>query len=157
MSWLTDRELRKKIQCNASKTVWNAFGGIYPIDMLPPLIPYRPIFIIVNTDTKNLPGEHWKVILIKEDKTADVFDSLSLPLNVHTENWLKKFTKRWTSNRCAYQHPLSASCGSFVLYFIFKRLYYPNFESFLKNCFSSNNVVANEQMVRNFYKSLSSK
>ena len=157
MSWLTDRELRNKLRYNAPKSIWNAFGGIYPIDMLPPLIPFRPIFIIINTDTKNLPGEHWKAILIKEDKTADVFDSLSLTMNVHTENWLKKFTKRWSLNRRAYQHPLSASCGSFVLYFIFNRLYYPNFQSFLKNSFSSTDTIANEHVVRDFYNSLSSK
>ena len=152
MSWLTNHELQTKLQRNATMSVWNAFGGIYPIDMLPPRIPRRPIFIIINTDTKNLPGKHWKAVYIKEDNAAEVFDSLALPLNVHTENWLNKFTTRWSLNCRACQHPLSASCGSFVLYFILNRLNYHNFDVFLKTF--SPNVTVNEQMICKFYRQL---
>ena len=149
MSWLTDDEITKKIKRNAPMPIQNMFGGIFPIDMLPPIIHHRPIFLVINAHTKNLPGEHWKAIFIKENKTAEVFDSLALQLNVHTENWLNKYTKRWVLNPRAYQHPLSASCGSFVLYYILNRLKYPTFNAFLKSFTSS--VINNEQMVRKFY------
>lgn len=153
MSWLTDRDITDKIQYNASPTVLDMFSGIYSIDTLPKTIFHYPTFIVINTHTKNLPGEHWKAILIKEDRSAEVFDSLASQLNVHTENWLNKYTRRWKTNTQACQHPLSATCGAYVLYFILNRLKYSTFEIFVMKNFSSN-VLVNERMINTFYNNL---
>lgn len=152
MSWLDNHEIIDKIQFNADDKTWNAFDDVYPIDELPKAIPHYPIFVVINTHTKNLPGEHWKAILIKKDKSAEVFDSFALPLNTFTENWLNKFTRKWKNNPRAYQHPSSALCGAYVLYFILNRLKYANYKAFLKT-FSTNTSV-NDRMIEKFYRSL---
>ena len=152
MSWLDNNDIVDKILYNADDETWKAFDDIYPIDMLPNVLPHYPIFIVLNTHTKNLPGQHWKAVLIKKDKSAEVFDSFALPLNTFTENWLNKFTRKWKSNSRAYQHPLSALCGAYVLYFILNRLKYHDYKSFLKS-FSSN-VSDNDKMIDRFYNSL---
>lgn len=152
MSWLSGHDIIKKILYNAGDVTWLAFDNIYSIDTLPKSINHYPCFIVVNTHTKNLSGQHWKAILIKEDHSAEVFDSLALPLSVFVENWLNKFTRKWRTNLRAYQHSASATCGAFVLYYILTRLNYHNFESFTKT-FSLKTSV-NEQMIDMFYKSL---
>ena len=152
MSWLHDRDIIDKVLYNADDKTWNAFNDVYPIDMLPKAIPHYPIFIVMNTHTNNLPGQHWKAILVKRDRTAEVFDSFALPLNTFTENWLNKFTRKWRSNSRAYQHPSSALCGAYVLYFILNRLQYDNYDFCLEN-FTSN-VSENDRMIETFYKSL---
>ena len=152
MSWLDNHDIIDKISYNADDETWRAFDDVYPIDKLPNAISQYPIFIVINTHTKNLPGQHWKAVLIKEDKTAEVFDSFALPLNTFTEKWLNKFTRKWKCNQRAYQHPSSALCGAYVLYFILNRLKYRNYKSFLKT-FSSD-VSANDRMINDFYKSL---
>lgn len=152
MSWLDNNDIIDKIQYNADNETWQAFDDVYPIDMLPNAIPHYPLFIVINTHTKNLPGEHWKAILVKTDKTAEVFDSFALPLNSLTEKWLNQFTSKWKRNRLAYQHPSSALCGAYVLYFILNRLKYSDYKSFLKT-FSSD-VSNNDRMIDEFYRSL---
>ena len=152
MSWLDNHDIIDKLMYNTDEETWKAFDDVYPIDMLPKAIRHYPIFIVINTHTKNLPGEHWKAILIKEDRTAEVFDSFALPLNTFTENWLNKFTRKWKSNPRAYQHPSSALCGAYVLYFIINRLKYSNYKSFLKNF--STSASDNDRMINEFYRSL---
>ena len=58
MSWLDNNDIIDKIQYNADNETWQAFDDVYPIDMLPNAIPHYPLFIVINTHTKNLPGEH---------------------------------------------------------------------------------------------------
>lgn len=152
MSWLDNHDIVDKILYNADDETWNAFHDVYPIDMLPNAIPHYPIFIVINTHTKNLPGQHWKAVFIKNDKSAEVFDSFALPLNTFTENWLDKFSRKWKVNSRAYQHSSSALCGAYVLYFILNRLKYDNYKSFLKNF--SLNVRDNDRMIDEFYRSL---
>ena len=152
MSWLDNHDIVDKILYNTDDKTWKAFDDIYPIDMLPNAIHHYPIFIVINTHTKNLPGQHWKAIYIKKDKAAEVFDSFALPLNTFTENWLNKFTRKWKCNTQAYQHPSSALCGAYVLYFILNRQKYSDYKSFLKTFSTDANV--NDRMIDEFYKSL---
>ena len=152
MSWLDNHTILDKILHNANDETWNAFDDIYPIDKLPKTIRHYPIFIVMNTHTHNLPGQHWKAVLIKNDRTAEVFDSFALPLNTFTENWLNKLSRSWKCNSRAYQHPLSALCGAYVLYFILNRLKYDNYKDFLATF--SYDVHANDRMIDEFYKSL---
>ena len=152
MSWLSNHDIIEKLRHNADDKTWKAFGGVYSIDTLPQSISIYPVFIIVNTHTHNLPGEHWKAIFIKEDRTGEVFDSLALTLNNFTLNWLNKFTRKWKTNLLPYQHPLSATCGAFVIYFILKRLNHDSLESLNKTL--SSNPLRNERMIRSFYANL---
>lgn len=152
MSWLSDDAIKQKVQHNADEATWQAFDDVYSVDTLPSTIRHYPIFIVLNTHPHNLQGEHWKVIFIHQDRRGELFDSLALPPNIPTQQWLKKHTRQWKTNARAFQHPLSSSCGAFVLYFILKRLRSRRFET-LTQKFSSN-VHVNEKMIRKFYNDL---
>ena len=152
MSWLSNKDLRRKVEKNATPQTLVAFNGIYSIDNLPDFIPCRPYLIIVNTHTHNLPGEHWLCIHIDKDKNGELFDSLALPVSDILIRWLNKFTRKWKSNVRSFQHPLSPTCGSFVLYFILNRLHVKDFES-ITAVFSYSPSV-NERFIAHFYRAL---
>ena len=152
MSWLSGEAIQQKVQYNADDTTWKAFDSVYSVDTLPSSITHYPIFIVLNTHPHNLKGQHWKVIFIHEDRRGELFDSLALPPNIPTQQWLNKHTRQWKRNARAFQHPLSASCGAFVLYFILNRLRVRRFESICQKF--STNLHANEKMIRKFYNEL---
>ena len=152
MSWLSDNQMLEKIKRNADKETQKAFSGVFPIDSLPEFIKQYPIFIIINTQSHNLPGEHWKVVFINANKEAEVFDSLALPISVYLQRWLNKFSRKWRRNTKSYQPLLSASCGAFAIYYILNRMHVTNFDSLL-SVFTKNPSV-NESTVLNFYKCL---
>lgn len=152
MSWLSGATLVKKVKANADTETRHAFHGVFSIDNLPEFIPSRPFLIIINTQTHNLPGEHWKAILIDADKNGELFDSLALPASNILIQWLNRFTVKWKTNNRSFQNPLSATCGAFVLYFVLNRLHMKNFDS-ITAAFTLY-PHTNERFVKHFYRSL---
>jgi len=152
MSWLSDRQLIDKIRRNADEKTWRVFNGVYPIDQLPEFVSHYPIFIIINTDTHNLGGNHWKAVFIDEKRRGEVFDSLALSMNEMLVRWMNRFTRSWKCNRKSYQHPFSATCGAFVLYFILTRLNAPSLDSVTQR--STATLYDNETFVRSFFSCL---
>ena len=152
MSWLSDKQLRRKVERNADEKTREAFYGVYPLDELPRSIPHLPAFIIVNTQTRNLSGEHWKTVFIDKNRDGEVFDSLAQPMNAMLIRFMNRFTRRWKRNHKVYQHADSATCGAFALYYILRRLDCPSLKCTLKSFSSSTNI--NEDTVEKFYKSL---
>lgn len=152
MSWLSGADLADKVKANADTETGQAFHGVFSMDNLPNSVPRRPFLIIVNTQTHNLPGEHWKVVLIDEDKHGELFDSLALPVSNVLIRWLNRFTVRWKTNRLSFQHPLSATCGAYVLYYLLNRLRVKNLDS-ITAAFTAY-PFANECVVKHFYRSL---
>ena len=106
----------------------------------------------MNTHSHNLDGEHWKTIFIGKDRRGELFDSLGQPPNIATQQWLRKHTRQYIRNERILQHPLSSTCGAFVLYFILKRLHVRRFKSIIQK-FSSN-PYSNEKMICTFYNDL---
>ncbi len=152
MSWLSDDTIIEKIEKNANAKTKQAFHGIFAIDNLPSFIPHYPCFIIVNTHTHNLNGEHWIAMFIDGHKRGELFDSLAFPPSNHTTRWLNKFTRKWTRNRRIYQHPMSATCGAYVIFYVLKRLSYTNFSEF--QALFTVKPVKNEDIVLKYYHSL---
>lgn len=152
MSWLSGETIKNKVRRNADNATRKAFDDVYSIDELPSAIPHYPIFIVLNTHPQNLKGEHWKVIYIRKDRVGEVFDSLALPLNIPTQQWLRKHTRQWKSNNKPFQHPLSDTCGAFVLYFILNRLHVRRFDSITGKF--SHHFHSNEKLIHKFYNDL---
>ena len=152
MSWLSNTELEQALEAYGNVDVLLAFRGIYPNDALPCTNLKPPVFIIVNTDPHNLPGQHWKVIFIDEHHHGEVFDSLAIPLSNHVIRFMNEHCIRWKTNRSMFQHPKSKQCGVYVLYFITQRFMYPSLQS-LCQTFSSN-LKENEKMMSHFYRQL---
>ena len=152
MSWLSDRQLYRKVMKNGDTRTKKAFFGVYPIDELPDTIPHLPIFIIVNTHAHNLGGEHWKTIYIDKNRRGEVFDSLAQPMSNLLIRWLNQFTRSWITNRKVYQHDANTTCGAFALFFVLTRLDCPSFNAFTQAF--SRSLNENECVVRTFYRSL---
>lgn len=152
MSWLSSIQLVDKIRKNGDKDILSAFYGVCSIDHLPEFIHTRPFLMIVNTHTKNLPGEHWIAVMIDTKRNGEVFDSLALPVSNILIRWLNRFTIKWTTNKLAFQYVLSSTCGIYSLYFILNRLRVKNFNTFTA-LFDKNSHV-NESLVKVFYRSL---
>ena len=152
MSWLSDKDIAKKVWKNADPKTRLAFYDVCPIDELPTSVPHLPIFIVVNTHTHNLNGQHWKTIFIDENRRGEVFDSLAQPMNDLLVRWMNRFTRSWTTNYKVYQHARSTTCGAFALCYILTRLDYPSLDSFTKSF--SRSINANEHLVRSFYEAL---
>ena len=152
MSWLSGKKLSDKVKRNASSKVKDAFHGVFPIDELPSFLPHVPIFIIVNTQSHNLQGQHWKTIYINAKREGEIFDSLAQPPSELLVRWMNRFTRRWTTNRKIYQKDTTTTCGAFALYYILKRLDYPSLDDFTHTF--SHSLYCNEQIVRSFYKEL---
>lgn len=148
MSWLTSNELHDLIQSYSDKATKQAFIGIFSMDKLPQSLPQLPILLIVNTDSSNLPGEHWKAVFISSEKIGEVFDSLALPIEIFLHRWMNTFSWKWTVSKRRIQNPLSATCGAFTLYFVLNRL---NKKS-MSDCIRifTNNLHANDVLMENF-------
>jgi ribosomal protein S17E len=152
MSWLSNKQISLKVRKNGDEIIRKAFYGVYPIDELPEFIPHLPIFIVVNTQTHNLEGEHWKTIFIDAKRCGEVFDSLAQPMNDLLIRWMNRFTRKWKTNHKVYQHSKSTQCGAFALYFILKRMNYSSLNTFTQTF--SPSFPTNESLVRDFYEKL---
>lgn len=143
MSWLTSSDIDTRLIHH------KLYKGVYPIDGLPSTFSV-PAFFVINTHTHNLPGEHWKAIYIDDEMRGEVFDSLALPISNTIIRFMNLHTRQWKSNKKAFQHPLSAKCGVYIIYYVTKRLLYPSLDEFCKS-FSVNPVI-NEHKMLNFYR-----
>ena len=147
MSNLSDTQLLHVIQSYASPSSKDSFLGVFPMDTLPDQIPHYPACMIVNTQSHNLPGEHWITVFITKDKRGEVFDSLGLPLSNFMIRWLNRFTKSWRYNPKIYQPLLSDKCGAYAIYYILNRLQG-------KTPIFTNIPSANDELVSVFYNTL---
>lgn len=152
MSWLSNKQIAVKVARNGDEQTRKAFYGIHSIDDLPEFIPHLPFILIINTHTHNLPGEHWKTIFIDKDHSGELFDSLALPVSNIVIRWMNRFTRKWKVNKKSFQHPLSATCGAFALYFTLQRLSVSNMETLTK--IFTTRAYVNEQKVLSFYHGL---
>ena len=150
MSWLAGEDLVRKIKQHGDSATRAAFGGVFAMDTLPFAVPHYPYMMIVNTQAHNLPGEHWITVFIDKDRRGEVFDSLGLPLTNTMIRWLNRFTRTFTVNRLAYQHPLTATCGAFALFYVLHRLTHSHVVSLMLTDSPTKNV----QRVLAFYESL---
>jgi hypothetical protein len=149
VNWLSTRELESTIHNYADENTKTAFHGVFPIDHLPKGISRLPCLFIINTNTGNLPGQHWKAIYIDKNKNGEIFDSLAMPVSLKLQHWMNYNTNKWTVSNLTVQNPLSPTCGVYVLYFVLTRLHYKTLSSCL-NIFTSN-VMKNDAMLEKLF------
>lgn len=105
------------------------FIGVYSLNNLPYIIRYqhsaikhvKPICFIVNTDTTNLPGQHWIAIFIDENNIGEVFDSFGRLPPSHIQRWMNINTRFWYYSQDCIQSISSTMCGAFCLYYLFHK------------------------------------
>ena len=58
------------------------FVGVFPLDKLPPHLSKGDGSFIVNSDTHNLPGEHWFAVSYKNGGIVKAFDPLGFSIPI---------------------------------------------------------------------------
>ena len=152
MSWLSNKDLARKIQQHGGQLIKASFHNVLSMDTLPPFVSSLPFLMIINTDAHNLPGTHWIAVYIDAQRRGEIFDSLALPTPLPLAKWMNQFTISWRTNAHTYQHLLSTNCGAFVLYYVLTRPYVLSMEDITKTFTSS--LYENECRVQTFYNSL---
>ena len=150
--WLTTLDLENFIDKYADEETKQAFLGAFPLDCLPQRISptQLPVLFIVNTNSSNLPGQHWKAVYVSKQRIGEVFDSLAVPVSLKLQQWLNEFTRKWSPSRLTLQNPLAATCGGYVLYYVMCRLHFKSINSCLSP-FTSN-VFTNDDYVEEFFR-----
>ena len=152
MSWLSNHEIENAILRNADNTTRNAFHNVVSVDALPDFVSHYPIFLVVNTQSHNLPGEHWIAAFIDKHKRGEIFDSLALPPSILLSRWMNRFTRSWRMNMLSFQHPLSGTCGGYVIYYILHRLKVSSLDDIARKL--SRKLYENDDRIVSFYDAL---
>ena len=95
-----------------------SFLGVFARDQLPPYLPMKNAAFIVNTDTSNLPGQHWLACIVRNGE-GFVFDPLGYSVPLMLVEWMTDNTRQWSSNLREIQPYLSNMCGYFCLHFLY--------------------------------------
>ena len=94
------------------------FLGVFPRDMLPRVTIY-PSSLIVNTDPLGQKGEHWFAIHVDKNKNCEFFDSFGFSEKDYGfENYIRTFSRNYSSNKNQIQDLNSNACGYYCIYFI---------------------------------------
>ena len=152
MSWLTNHAIKEAILRNGDVATREAFHDVVSVDDLPSFLRHYPIFLVVNTQSHNLPGEHWIAVFIDKDKRGEVFDSLALPPSILLSRWMNRFTHSWRMNKLSFQHPLRGTCGGYVIYYILHRLKVSHLDDITRTL--SRNLYENDNRIDSFYNAL---
>ena len=95
-----------------------SFLGVFPRDMLPRITIY-PSSFIVNTHPMDQRGEHWLALFVDKNKKCEFFDSFGFSEKDYGfENYIRTFSRNYTSNKNQIQHLDSNACGYYCIYFI---------------------------------------
>ena len=91
--------------------------GVFARDKLPDLMyERRPFALVLNTDPRSKPGQHWLAIFGPLYGPLELFDSFGIsPSSYDLANLFP------THSRIQLQNPFSALCGHYCIYFIYKR------------------------------------
>ena len=125
------------------------FLGVWPKDQLLSIrkdlsSDEYPVFYVANTDTSNLPGQHWVAFYWSSPKECEYFDSYGLSPDVHLMFPAEGSRVALTCNPRQVQAFDSTSCGHHcILYLIsklkglslqqFLSIFYPSYASLPKN------------------------
>ena len=150
MSWLTNHAMTRLIRRYADTTTQHAFLGVYPLNELPRRVIHRPAFLIVNTQTADLPGRHWLCLLLFNGGYGEVFNSAGQPPPTAVARWMNRMAHVWTYNHETYQSPGTATCGAYCVYVILHRLQYPSLSRTLRPFTPSPRL--NDRLITRYYR-----
>ena len=92
--------------------------GVYARDELPYKFNDYPVCIIINTQNRSEPGEHWLAIFIDKNKHARFFDPYGFhPSFYKLGTYMKSLDKKFTWNQKKIQG-LSEYCGFYCILFL---------------------------------------
>ena len=124
------------------------FLGCFACNDLPPFPKKFPVSMIINTQRKSQPGEHWLALVLTKSKCL-YFDSFGVGITEETiVSYLQQKYEKVTVNNECIQHFTSASCGLFCIAFVKNVNNKISFEKFISK-FSLFNLLKNDNIVLN--------
>jgi len=91
--------------------------GVFARDELPDVRKeQRPFALVLNTDPRSKPGQHWLALFGPPDGPIELFDSFGLAPSVYNLAHLSP-----THSRIQFQSSNSAYCGHYCIYFLYHR------------------------------------
>ena len=102
------------------KLLGNKFIGVFPLDKLPKYLKNGAY--IINTQSSNLPGEHWLAFVIKQH-AIEVFDSFGYYYPTLLVNKLQRLKRNISYNRRQYQLHNETTCGQFCIVWLYNQFY----------------------------------
>ena len=154
-----------EIDCLLSRALGNApsymgnavrWLGVFARDELPDLKKERrPFALVLNTDPRSKPGQHWLALYGPKQGPIELFDSFGLPPRSYG---LANFSL--TYSRIQLQSSFSAVCGHYAIYFICNRSskqnsFYSIIDSLRKHYVPDNYVYRFIQTLQQTYRILS--
>lgn len=92
------------------------FLGVFAADQKPSIKSRPPFNFISNTQTKNLPGQHWVGVSVDWTRSAHIFDPLGFPPSrLLVKNLRDMGVKNITYNSQQIQNVYDINCGELVL------------------------------------------
>lgn len=129
---------------NSDTHLMKQFRGIFAADTLPTRNTKRPSGYICNLDPSYKSGSHWVCFYFPSKGLPEYFDSFGFPpLQSQFDQFLGrkfKFNKRFI------QYPLSAVCGQYCIYYLWKRSKCISMETLLAD-FDWNQLLFNDMFV----------
>ncbi len=136
----------------SNTTTRKYFIGVFARDELV-LKPRWPCCFILNTHTRNKPGEHWLAFFYDSNGKCEFFDSYGLPPVVyHLEKYLENTSTSWSFNEKQIQGSNSSYCGYYCLFFLYFKCHNYSLDKICN--FFSNNSEKNDEKIKNLIKSM---
>ena len=92
------------------------FVGVFPLNKLPQALR-APANLIVNTDTHNLPGQHWLAVSYQKNGVVYAFDSFGFFYPSLLKLYLNRLrrTRAVIYNRAQYQSIHEQTCALYCV------------------------------------------
>lgn len=122
------------------------FIGCFASNIIPS-IRRLPCSFIVNTEKMGHPGSHWVAVHMSENHCL-YFDSFGLPImEEDIFKYIETYYTHTVFNQTCIQDWSSVACGLFCIAFIKNVFSVESFNHFI-NCFSTDNLIANDNIVK---------
>ena len=150
----------KTQQCFTLKTL-NSISRLnrWPLRLFLACLPktsYRPHYtagLVVNTDPRQKPGEHWIAMYFPDVRGNEFFDSYGFPPVYYNDDFPRYSKNRGDTvrNKKTLQALTSDFCGFYCIYYLYHRTRGHSLDSIVKT-FRVKDRVGNDRYVERFVK-----
>ncbi len=144
----------REIGCalQVEKSTAKSFGGVYPIDKIPPREKLKydqagQSFVVVNLDPSYKTGSHWVVVCVNLGGHCEYFDSYGQKPPEPIENYLGK---SYLCSRAQLQSIFSTTCGQWCVMYIWSRCNGASIVQFVKEFRTKSDIDVNKLFNKHF-------
>lgn len=133
-----------ELYVNCDQQIAQYFSGIYDIRGIMPVYVRYPSSFIFNI------GEHWVAVFIDKFQRGEYFDSCGLPPPYTMFKFMENTCNKWKYNSERVQSQSSSFCGHYALMFLRHRSMNQEFNDFIYNFRSCNDLEKDDRIYNLF-------